>query len=207
MNFQLFQYINIWERTSARRGRVVVGDEDKHFCAFAIWVKYMFTRLQMRNPGARRQFSYSPKPMAACLELRPPPVADFWNSYLDEWLKFRHSEQESHYSYLRKNGIAVIFWCIACHPACKRDTLTWFLPASSSLPFSPMGPQRVALGDWSDAMASLDTCGKSAHPASQAKKHSACWSDAIRKIRGTREDYCAQLIYGHWSQAPESKIF
>lgn len=32
-----------------------------------------------------------------CLEMQPhsPPVADFWNSYLDEWLKFRHSQQVS----------------------------------------------------------------------------------------------------------------
>lgn len=123
MNFKVFQYINLWE-TESEKSWVDVGDEDKRLCAFAIWVKYMFTRLQMRNPEAQRQFSYSPTPMAACLELRPPLVADFWNSYLDEWLKLRHSQPESHHSYLKKNGIAVIFWCIARHPACKRDTLT-----------------------------------------------------------------------------------
>lgn len=46
---------------------------------------------------------------------------------------------------------------------------TGFLPAPLSLPSSPMGPQRVASGDWSGAMASLETCVKSAHPASQAQ--------------------------------------
>ncbi len=75
--------------------------------------------------------------MAACLALRPPPVADFWNSYLDEWLKLRHSQQESHHSYLRKNGIAVIFWCIAYHPTCKRDSL-----ADSSVLLRPSLPLR-----------------------------------------------------------------
>lgn len=82
-------------KSERRKGGVVAGDDDKHFCAFAIWVKYMFTRSQMRNPAAQRQFSYSPAPMAACLEMQPPPVADFWNSYLDEWLKLRHSQQVS----------------------------------------------------------------------------------------------------------------
>lgn len=49
------------------------------FVLFAVGVKYMFTRLQMRNPAAPRQFSYPPPPAptAACLELQPPPVADF----------------------------------------------------------------------------------------------------------------------------------
>lgn len=85
------------------------------------------------------------------------------------------------------------------------NTLTASLPPCSPSP--PMGPQRVALGDWSGAMASLETCGKSAHPASQAKSTPACWSDVISEIGGTRKDFCTQLIYGHWSRAPESKIF
>jgi len=75
-----------------------------------------------------------------------PPVADFCNSYLDEWLKLKHSQQESHYSYLRKNGQAVISWCIACYPACKQDILSPpMLPYSTVPPFiSHICPQRPA---------------------------------------------------------------
>lgn len=54
MNFKLFQYINL----QGRGGAWVGGN----FSAFPIWVKYMFTHLQMRNPGVKRQFSYSPRP-------------------------------------------------------------------------------------------------------------------------------------------------
>lgn len=41
MNFKLFQYIYFWQSERVRKERlgVVVGDDDKHVCAFAIWVK------------------------------------------------------------------------------------------------------------------------------------------------------------------------
>lgn len=114
------------------------------FVLFAIWVKYMFTRLQMRNPGAPCQFSYSPHQWQPSLLPRPPLGSDFCNSYLDEWLKLRHSRQESHYPYLRKTGRVVMFWCIALHPACKRDTLTPPMPPNPN-PFLSDGSPMTCL--------------------------------------------------------------
>lgn len=101
-----------------------------------------------------------------------PPAADFCNSYLDEWLKLNHSQQESHHSYLRKNGEAVIFWCITQHLACKQDTPSLLMTPFSSVPppSFKMCPQRPALGDWSGgAVASVETWRECAHPASQTK--------------------------------------
>lgn len=74
------------------------------------------------------------------------PVADFCNSYLDKWLKFRHRQQEPHHSYLRKNGQAVIFWCIAWSPACKRDRLSpLMLPHFTVPPFILLVPEELPL--------------------------------------------------------------
>lgn len=143
MHFQLLQYINLRDGEQVREEGGVL-DEDKCSGASAIWVKYMFTHSQLRNPGAQCQISYSGCPGSAA---HPPPpttgllsVADFCNSYLDEWLKLRRSQQESHRSYLRKNGQAVIFWCIACHSACKQDALP-----PQSLPSFRMYPKRPSL--------------------------------------------------------------
>lgn len=194
MNFKLVQDINLWERKAGRSRGGVVGDEDKRFCAFAIWVKYMFTHLQMSNSVAQRQFPYSPRPLQPGW-LRAP--SDFCNSYLDEWLKFRHSQRASHHSCLRKNGIAVIFWCIACHPACKRDTLNPPMPPRSVVPpFLSGGSPKSCLG-WLIRCRGITGDLWEVCPPSQAKNTPACWSDVISKIGGTREDSCTQLIYGH----------
>lgn len=131
--------------------------------------------IQERNVS----FHTSPRPWHPAWRCRPPPVADFWNSYLDEWLKLRHSQPESHHSYLRKNGIAVIFWCIACHPACKRDTLSpyFFVPPllSDGSPMSCLGWLIRCHGITGDTW---EVCPLS-HPASRAKKQPGMliWSD------------------------------
>lgn len=167
MNFRLVQYINLWKREEGgwglwvmRTSAFVLLQSKSNICLHVYkW------EIQLRHVSFHVPHVHSSLPGRG-----PPLEADFCNSYLDEWLKLRHSRQESHHSYLRKNGMAVIFWCIACHPACKRDRLIQrCLSAPPSLPSSPTGPQRVALGDWSGAVASLETCGKSAHPASAEK--------------------------------------
>lgn len=152
------------------------GDDYKHFCAFAIWLKCVFTRFQMRNPAAPRHFSYSLVPTAACLE-KPPLVAYFWNSYLDEWLKLSHSQQVS--PLLFKEEWESCHLLMHCLPSCMQ--MAQASPSPSALPFPPVGPQRVAVGDWSGSMASLEMCGMSAHPPCQpGRRNRSCiliWCD------------------------------
>lgn len=176
-----------------------MGDDDKHFCAFAIGVKYMFTRLQMKIQWYNVSFHISLPPLDPACKCTPPQVARLSNSYLDEWLKLRHSQQVSLLLFREEwDSCHLLMHCLPSHmqiPCPHRC-----LPAPPSLPTSAMGPQSVALGDWSDSMATLETCEKSAHPASQAKITPACWSDMISERGGTVKDYCTQLIYGCWSQ-------
>lgn len=117
------------------------------FCNLTQIYVYTFTNEKSKSTTSVLIF---PTPMAAWLTLRPPPVPDFCNSYLDEWLKFRRSQPESHHSYLRRNGRAVIFWCIACHAACKRGTLPLRVPPQLSLsavpPFLQDGSRKSFLG-------------------------------------------------------------
>lgn len=161
-------------------------------------------RFQMRNPAAPRHFSYSLVPIAACLE-KPPLVAYFWNSYLDEWLKLSHSQQVS--PLLFKEEWDSCHLLMHCLPSCMQ--IPEASPSPSALPSPPVGPQRVTWvidqvpwHRWK-CVGCLPT-----HPANQAGGITpAYWSDVISEIGGTKKECCTLLIYGHWSQAPKSKIF
>lgn len=124
-------------------------------------------RFQMRNPAAPRHFSYSLVPMAACLE-KSPLVAYFWNSYLEEWLKLSHSHPVS--PLLFKEEWDSCHLLMHCLPSCMQ--ILEASPSPSALPSPPVAPQRVAMGDLSGSMASLEMCGMSAHPTCQPGRRS-----------------------------------
>lgn len=77
MHFQLLRYINLRDGGRVREEGGVL-DEDKYFCASAIWVKYMFTHSQLRNPGAQCQISYSGCPGSAAHP--PPQPSSLWQT-------------------------------------------------------------------------------------------------------------------------------
>lgn len=116
-----------------------------------------------------------------------PPAADFCNSYLDEWLKLNHSQQESHHSYLRKNGEAVIFWCITQHLACKQDTPPLLMtPRTSVPPFLLRCVPKDLLWVIDQVVRLHQWRHEGSVPTQQARQNtSACWSDVISKIEGT----------------------
>lgn len=164
---------------------------------------------QMRNPAAPRHFSYSLVPVAACLE-EPPPVAYFWNCYLDEWLKLSHSQQVS--PLLFKEEWDSCHLLMHCLPSCMQ------IPSPPPKPpFSPLPPPDPLLlcrvpkeSPWVIDQVPWH-CWKCvgclpAHPATQAGGVTpAYWSDVISEIGGTKKECCTLLIYGHWSQAPREQ--
>lgn len=126
MNFKLFQYINLQGRGGAwvGGGTLVLFQSESNICLHIYkW------EIQEYNVSSHILHAHG-----SLLGDAAPPAADFCNSYLDEWLKLNHSQQESHHSYLRKNGEAVIFWCITQHLACKQDTPSLLMTPFSSVP-------------------------------------------------------------------------
>lgn len=104
---------------------------DKHFCAPAARVKCVFTHLQMTNGGVLHRF-WSPH----TLPKRPILLPDFCKSR--SMIKDKTAPTSSHHPHLRKNGGLVIFWCIACHPACKQDANEPLMPPRASFSFPLM---------------------------------------------------------------------
>lgn len=124
------------------------------------------------------------------------PAADFCNSYLDEWLKLSHSQQESPHSYLREEW-ASCHLLIHCLPSCMQTR--------HALPTIPLFISYVSLttflNDWSGTtVASLETHGKSAHPDNWGEK-TPQHADLIsrRNKRGVQPivNPCV-LKFGYW---------
>lgn len=166
-NLDEFQTLPIHK--SAREGRSVGGG---NFSAFPIWVKYMFTHLQMRNPGVQRQFSYSPRPWQPAW--RCSPSCSRLLQQLFRWMiKVKpQPARVSPFLFKEEWGSChlLMHYPASCmqtrHPFSADDTMLFCPPP----PSFKMCPQRPALGDWSGgAVASVETWRECAHPASQTK--------------------------------------
>lgn len=159
----------------------------------------MFTHSQLRNPGAQCQISYSGCPGSAAHPHYRPPFCRLLQQ-LFRWMIKVKAQPARVSPFLFEEEWASCHLLMHCLPLCMQTR-----QASSTVPpFISYVSQKTLLSDWSGAsMASLETCGKSAHPAKQTKTHphaELMWSE-----QGWKEDYSEQLIHGLQSLAPRRK--
>lgn len=208
------------ERKSERRQRWVGGG-----CCCGCWGQallcfcnltqiYVYTFTNEKSKSATSVLIF-PMAMATCLELQPP----FGSRLLQQlfrWMIKVKAQQARVSPLLFKEEWKSCHLLMHCLPSRMQtrhphSTSAAQLPLSSLL-FSSVPPFLLDVSQKSCLGLLIRCCGIAADmwevcpPSHPSKDTPACWSDVISKIGGTREDYWTQLIYGHWSQAPESKI-